>query len=109
MEADLSNGFTAGMRIATGDSSTPVSTNQTLGGGGGNFSKYPVWLDRGWLRYEMWDKLVVSLGRFDNPFFAPTDLLWYDELGFDGVAVQGQGPGGVRGDAIRRDRRVSAL
>ncbi len=36
----------------------------------------------------MWDKLVVSLGRFDNPFFAPTDLVWYDELGFDGVALQ---------------------
>jgi hypothetical protein len=88
MEADLADGFFAGLRLATGDSSIPVSTNQTLGGGGGNFSKYPIWLDRGWLRYEMWDKFVVSLGRFDNPFFAPTDLLWYDELGFDGIAVQ---------------------
>ncbi len=88
MEADLFDGFSAGMRIATGDSSSPVSTNATLGGGGGNFSKYPIWLDRGWLRYQLYDQVAVSLGRFDNPFFSPTDLTWYDELGFDGVAVQ---------------------
>lgn len=88
IEADLFDGFSAGLRIATGDSNNPVSTNQTLGGGGGNFSKYPIWLDRGWLRYEMWNQLVVSLGRFDNPFLAPTDLMWYDDLGFDGVALQ---------------------
>ncbi len=89
MEADLFDGFSAGLRIASGDNNSPVSTNATLGGGGGNFSKYPIWLDRGWLRYQMWDQQVVlSLGRFDNPFFAPTDLTWYDELGFDGVALQ---------------------
>jgi len=46
MDADLFNGFTAGLRIATGDSSSPVSFNQSLGGSGGNFSKYGVWLDR---------------------------------------------------------------
>jgi hypothetical protein len=89
LEADLSDGFTAGLRMATGDSSYPISTFATLGGGGGNFSKYPIWLDRGWLRYEMWDKnVVLSAGRFDNPFFSPTDLLWYNDLGFDGVALQ---------------------
>ena len=27
-------------------------------------------------------------GRFDNPFWSPTDLVWYRELGFDGVAIQ---------------------
>jgi hypothetical protein len=89
MEANLYDGFTAGLRIATGDSSTPVSTNVTLGGGGGNFSKYPLWLDRGWLRYATPSEDAVAwVGRFDNPFFAPTDLMWYGELGFDGVALQ---------------------
>ncbi len=29
MDADLLNGFTAGLRIATGDSNSPVSTNQS--------------------------------------------------------------------------------
>ena len=91
MEADLLYGFSAGLRIATGDNSSPVSTNQTLGSSasGGNFSKYPLWLDRGYMKYQGWgDDFTFSIGRFDNPFWSPTDLVWYRELGFDGVAVQ---------------------
>jgi hypothetical protein len=89
MEADLFNGFTAGLRIATGENNSPVSTNQTFGSNGGNFSKYAVWLDRGYLKYQTFgDDLVLSAGRFDNPFWSPTDLVWYKELGFDGFAVQ---------------------
>ncbi|WP_315806332.1 MULTISPECIES: putative porin [unclassified Bradyrhizobium] len=90
-EADLSNGFAAGFRIATGQDNSPVSTNQTLGGGGSNFSKYSLWLDRGYLTYQNWNQdLVASVGRFDNPFWSPTDLVWYRELGFDGFALQGK-------------------
>lgn len=89
MEADLYNGFAAGIRIATGENNAPVSTNQTLGSSGGNFSKYALWLDRAYLRYQTFgDDLVLSAGRFDNPFWSPTDLVWYKELGFDGFAVQ---------------------
>jgi len=89
MEAELYNGFSAGMRIATGENSSPVSTNQTLGASGGNFSKYALWLDRGYLKYQAWNNdVAVSVGRFDNPFWSPTDLAWHRDLGFDGVAVQ---------------------
>lgn len=91
LDADLSNGFSAGLRIATGNNSSPVSTNATLGSSanGGDFSKYALWLDRGFLKYQGWgDDLVLSVGRFDNPFWSPTDLVWYRELGFDGFAVQ---------------------
>jgi hypothetical protein len=91
LEADLLNGFTAGIRIATGNDSSPVSTNQTLGSSasGGDFSKYSMWLDRGYIKYQAWgDDFAFSVGRFDNPFWSPTDLVWYRELGFDGVAVQ---------------------
>jgi hypothetical protein len=88
MDADLTNGFDAGIRIATGQDSQPVSTNQTLGASGGNFSKYAVWLDRGYLKYNWQDDLTASSGRFDNPFWSPTDLVWYRELAFDGFAVQ---------------------
>lgn len=89
MDADLTNGFTAGMRIATGNSNSPVSTNQTLGANGGDFSKYSLWLDRGYLKYQTpSDDLDLAVGRFDNPFWSPTDLVWYRELGFDGFAVQ---------------------
>ena len=89
MEADIYNGFSAGLRIATGENGSPVSTNQTLGASGGNFSKYALWLDRGFLKYQAWgDNLNVSIGRFDNPFWSPTDLAWHRDLGFDGAAVQ---------------------
>ena len=113
-EANLREGFTAGVRIATGESNTPVSPNQSLGsagsGQGGNFSKYAIWLDRGFLKYEtgseaapaqhpqpkgkelsappaepLTRKLAITLGRFDNPFFA-TDVIWDEDVGFDGIA-----------------------
>ena len=89
MDADLTNGFAAGLRIATGESNSPVSTNQTLGGSGSNFSKYALWLDRGYLQYQLWNRdVVAAIGRFDNPFWSPMDLVWYRELGFDGFALQ---------------------
>jgi hypothetical protein len=91
MEADIFSGFTAGLRIATGENSSPVSTNQTFGAStsGGNFSKYALWLDRGYLKYQSWgDEFTFSAGRFDNPFWSPTDLVWYKDLGFDGFAFQ---------------------
>jgi hypothetical protein len=87
-DVDLFDGFTAGLRIATGDSSSPVSTNQTFGGNGGDFSKYALWLDRAFIRYQPVQDVVASVGRFDNPFWSPTDLAWYKELGFDGFAIQ---------------------
>lgn len=87
-DVDLFDGFSAGLRIATGDSSSPVSTNQTFGGNGGNFSKYALWLDRAFIKYQPVQDLVGTVGRFDNPFWSPTDLAWYKDLGFDGFAIQ---------------------
>ena len=93
VDADLGEGFSTGMRIATGDGNSPVSTNQSLGGSGGNFSKYQIWLDRAFIHWDaVNDKemgLGLNVGRFDNPFFG-TDLIWDDDLGFDGVAVSGK-------------------
>ncbi len=89
-EVSLVDGFTAGLRIATGSDNSPVSTNQTLGGSG-NFSKYAIWLDRGYLKYETGigdGRLALSLGRFDNPFFS-SEVMWDDDIGFDGIAMQG--------------------
>ncbi len=91
---DLTEGFSVGLRIATGENSSPVTTNQSLGlanqGQGGNFSKYAIWLDRGFIRYEAGGlpnkNLAISAGRFDNPFFS-TDIIWDEDVGFDGVAL----------------------
>lgn len=88
LDADLFDGFTAGLRIGTGENSSPVSTNQTFGTNGGNFSKYALWLDRAFVKYQPVQDVVASVGRFDNPFWSPTDLAWYKDLGFDGFAIQ---------------------
>jgi hypothetical protein len=88
MEANLSEGWWAGLKVGTGDNNGPVSFNQTLGGSGGNFSNYSIWLDRGYVRYTYFPDLTVNIGRFDNPFFSPTDLVYHRDLGFDGFAVQ---------------------
>lgn len=89
----LGDGFNAGFRIATGDSNSPTSTNQTLGSSGGNFSKYAVWLDRAFISYDAGpgdgQELTFLLGRFDNPFFS-SEILWDDDLGFDGLALRGK-------------------
>ncbi|MGL5020150.1 MAG: putative porin [Luteolibacter sp.] len=89
----LGNGFNSGVRIATGDSNSPTSTNQTFGGSGGNFSKYAVWLDRAFLSYDAGpgdgQELTFLAGRFDNPFFS-TDMHWDNDLGFDGLAARGK-------------------
>lgn len=94
-EVDLGDDFTSGFRIVTGENNSPVTTNQSMGlasqGQGGNFSKYALWLDRAFIKYELGDvpnkNLKLTFGRFDNPFFS-TDVIWDDDLGFDGLALQ---------------------
>ena len=96
-EIEMGEGFTAGLRIATGENNSPVTTNQSFGlanqGQGGNFSKYAIWLDRAFLKYEAGGQpnknLAISAGRFDNPFFS-TDIIYDDDLGFDGGALAGR-------------------
>lgn len=100
--ADINMGenFTSGFRVATGQNNSPVSTNQSMGlansatqGQGGNFSKYAIWLDRAFLRYDLPlnDKPLITAwaGRFENPFFS-TRLIWDEDLGFDGGAFKAE-------------------
>jgi hypothetical protein len=93
----MAENFSSGFRIATGSNNSPTSTNQSLGlasaatqGQGGGFSKYAIWLDRAFIKYENHYEDVLkgsaTVGRFDNPFFF-TPLVWDDDLGFDGIAV----------------------
>jgi len=90
-DVDLGQGFFTELRIASGDGPTPVSTNQTIGGGNGNFSKYQIWLDRANIRYYPLRgeaaQLAFFIGRFENPFFR-TDLTWDENINMDGVATQ---------------------
>ncbi|MGV3661867.1 MAG: putative porin [Prosthecobacter sp.] len=102
-DVDLEDGFTTGIRLATGGNSAPVSTNQTLGstssgnsGSGGNFSKYELWLDRAFIKYEAslleYANLTVLLGRFDNPFVTNSQIMWDEDVGLDGIAFKINSP-----------------
>jgi hypothetical protein len=89
----LGDGFNGGLRLATGDSNGPTSTNQSLGGSGGSFSKYSIWLDRAFLGYTFGpgdgDEATLFVGRFDNPFFT-SEIQWDEDIGFDGLALHGK-------------------
>jgi hypothetical protein len=91
VDADLGEDFLVGVRIGTGDSSNPISLNQTLGSSGGNFSKYALWLDRAYLEYKPRLSehvgLVADVGRFPNPFLS-TDLVFDNDVNFDGAALK---------------------
>ena len=103
--------------MATGDNNSPVTANQSMGlanqGQGGQFSKYAIWLDRAYIRYDIGGGgpetglLAVGapysmvgpgqpgggagatlwVGRFDNPFFS-TPIIFDNDLGFDGAALR---------------------
>ncbi|WP_323151966.1 putative porin [Pseudomonas glycinae] len=83
MKAEISPQWTAGIRIGTGSDNNPVSTTQNLGGG---FSKKDIWLDQGYLTWKPSDQLTLTGGRFANPFMS-TDMLYSNDLNFDGVAA----------------------
>ncbi|MCX6840449.1 MAG: putative porin [Verrucomicrobia bacterium] len=96
-DIDLEDGFTAGIRMATGGNNSPVSTNQTLGSSngstqGGGFSKYELWLDRAFIRYEASllpkANLMIEIGRFQNPFMTASQIMWDEDVNLDGAAFR---------------------
>jgi hypothetical protein len=78
----------AGFRISTGSTSGPTSTNQTMGQG---FNKYALVLDRGYITLTPTPWLSLTGGRIANPFFS-TDLVWADDLNFEGFAAHYERP-----------------
>lgn len=84
LDTRITDQVSAGIRIATGDTTNPVSTNQTLGSNTGN--KFSLLVDRAFIKAQPLDSLSVSGGLMPNPFFS-TSLLWDDNLNFEGVAA----------------------
>jgi hypothetical protein len=85
VEASLGDGFTAGLRLATGNFRDPVSTNQTLAQAGG---RYNFGVEQAYLRYDArdgseWSWLTFGAGRMANPFVT-TDLVFDRDLTFEG-------------------------
>ncbi|WP_428423392.1 putative porin [Methylibium sp.] len=76
--------WSGGVRLTTGSLTDPVSSNQTLG----NYdNRFVAAFDRAYVRYRHGDAFNVVAGRFGNPWFG-TDLVWANDLSFDGVAAQ---------------------
>lgn len=100
-DINLEDGFTAGFRMASGQTNSPVTTNQAVGGvggagvnTGGNFSRYSLWLDRAFIKYQNStdpnNHFSLLFGRFDNPFLTVSELMWDEDVGFDGIAFKGR-------------------
>jgi hypothetical protein len=84
LEAKVTDEVTAGIGLATGNTTNPVSTNATLGD---SFNKKSFQIDRAYLKWSPDPSLSVWGGRFPNPWFS-TDLVWDQDINFEGVAVQ---------------------
>jgi len=89
IEAMLNKDLDVGMRIASGTTRTPNSTNQDLEDA---FSSKEIWLD---LAYFDWhpsanEGLNVIGGKMKNPFYkaAKNELIWDNDLNPEGIAVK---------------------
>jgi len=84
--ANVTDGVEVGVRLATGRDNSPVSTTQLLGGG---FGKKDIWLDQGYIALSPFPEASITLGRMADPFFH-TDLVYDENLNFDGVTIASQ-------------------
>lgn len=95
VKAQIADWISADIRLATGADNAPVSTNQTLGADG--TGKYHLWVDRASIRLKPVQDVAIDIGRFANPFWS-SDLMFDNDMNFDGVALSG---GGVVTDGVR--------
>lgn len=87
---DSGDGFGGGIRLTTGSTSDPLSSNQTLGNFG---NRFVTAFDRAFLRWRATPTLTTVVGRIGNPWTG-TDLVWANDLSFDGVVLQWRPEGG---------------
>jgi hypothetical protein len=83
--ADITSNLTAGLRLATGNTTNPVTTNQNLGT---TLNKDNFLLDRAYLEYRPVQDVALWIGRFPSPWFTPTELVWDEDINFDGIAAR---------------------
>jgi len=88
LDAQITDGLKAGVRLATSNSRSPVSTNQTLGQTG---QQYEFALDRAFLQYDYVDDkgkdwFSVWAGRTLNPWLS-TDNVFDSDLSFEGISA----------------------
>lgn len=87
--AQLGNSFNLDVRLATGNARSPVSTNQTMGNYG---NRWAVNVDRAAV---IWNPINTDrdrefdfrFGRFSNPFVSFGELIWDNDLSFEGISA----------------------
>ncbi len=82
LTAKVAEDLTAGFRFASGNTTNPVSTNQTLGN---DFNKLTFVIDRAYIDYHPVSGFSFLAGRFPNPWQS-TELVYDEDLNFDGFA-----------------------
>lgn len=87
MTAAVTDAVTVGLRLASGNigPGSEIAGNQDLGTYG---SRFTAGIDRAYLQVRPNDWLSFSAGRIANPFYAPTNLVWYEQLSLDGVTAR---------------------
>ena len=88
VESSLSDSISAGIRIATGNTTDLVSETQTLDGS----TPYAFGLDELYIRLDernaqRFPWLTLVGGRFENPYGTPTNLIFHKDLTFTGLAT----------------------
>lgn len=82
--ANVSDDISATVRLTTGNTVNPLSPNQTVGNAN---NKFQLLIDRAFLNYHPLAGLNLYGGRIPNPWFG-TNLVWDENLGFDGLATR---------------------
>jgi hypothetical protein len=100
VKAEVDEHVTARFGVSTGNFADPISMNETLGNYNQKFNfgvhsasiEWKTWKDRGTRSFDL------LAGRFDNPFLH-SNLIWDEDLSFDGVV------GTIGFDVFRRQDR----
>jgi Putative porin len=83
VDATVSDDVLAGVRLSTGNQTSPVSSSSTAGDSANRFG---LKIDRAFIRYKPVQWLTVDAGRLANPFLS-SDLMFAPELGLDGFSA----------------------
>ncbi|MBI5237021.1 MAG: putative porin [Deltaproteobacteria bacterium] len=87
-EAQVNEQVDAVIRLSTGNTSNPVSTNTTLND---YMNKDSVLFDLAYLKWQPREFLTIYGGRMPNPWFS-SDLVWDRDLNFEGLALSVRKP-----------------
>jgi len=84
IKAAVNDDLDAVFRLASGNARNPVSTNQTLGT---TFNRTTLTLDTAYIEWRALPGLNLRGGRGPNPWLS-TDLVWDEDLNFDGITAR---------------------